>query len=168
MREIGQITALKGDMAEVKIERPLTTGGGCCVAEIWETVHIDVRNKCGAGVGDYVGIISDYDRFSFRKSIRYLACAAAFIAGMGIGNYLWPALGISAWKDPLSFALGGVLVLAIFALTGALYRRRPVFIPAADEVISPGRAAGLLKRARLRYAAFDRADTLPGTGDIEL
>jgi hypothetical protein len=168
MKEIGQVTALKGDMAEVRIERPLTTGGGCCIAEKWETVYVDVRNKCGAGTGDYVGVISDYDRFNFRKSMRYLACAAAFVAGMGIGNYLWPALGISAWKDPLSLALGCVLTLAIFALTGAAYRRQPVFIPGAYEVISPGRAAGLLKRARLRYAAFDTADALPGTGDVEL
>ncbi|MDR2784826.1 MAG: hypothetical protein LBB83_02810 [Treponema sp.] len=167
MKEIGQITALKGDMAEVKIERLLTTGGGCCIAETWETVHIDVRNKCGAGMGDYVGVISDYDQFSFRKSMRYLACAAAFIAGMGIGNYLWPALGISAWKDPLSFALGGVLVPVIFALTDAVYRGRAAFIPGAYEVISPGRAAGLLRRARLRYAEFDTADALPGTGDVE-
>ncbi|MDR2053751.1 MAG: SoxR reducing system RseC family protein [Treponema sp.] len=168
MKEIGQITALKGDMAEVGIERPLTTGGGCCIAETWETVHIDVRNECGAGVGDYVGVISDYDRFNFRKSVRYLASAAAFVVGMGIGNYLWPALGISAWKDLLSFALGGVLTLAIFAMTGAVYRGRPAFIPGAYEVISPGRAAGLLRRARLRYAAFDTADTLPGIGDVEL
>jgi hypothetical protein len=168
MREIGQITALKGDMAEVEIERPLTTGGGCCIAETWETVRIDVRNQCGAKIGNYVGVISDYDRFSFRKSIRCLACAGAFVAGMGIGNYLWPALGISAWKDPLSFALGGVLVLAIFAVTGAVYRRRPAFVPGAYEVISPGRATGLLRRSRLRYAEFDRADTLPGMGDVEL
>jgi hypothetical protein len=167
MKEIGQITALKGNMAEVRIERLLTTGGGCCIAEKWETVHVDVRNKCGARVGDYVGVISDYDRFNFRKTMRYLACAAAFVAGMGIGNYLWPALGISAWKDPLSFALGGVLVVAAFALISAVYRRRPTFTPGAYEVISPGRAAGLLRRARLRYAEFDAADTLPGVGDVE-
>jgi hypothetical protein len=155
-------------MAEVRIERLVTSGGGCCVAESRETVQIDVRNKCGAGVGDYVGVISDYDRLSFRRSMRCLACVGAFIIGTGIGNYLWPALGMSAWNVPLSLILGGILTLAAFVLTGAVYRRQPVFIPGAYEVISPGRAAGLLRRTRLRYAEFDAADTLPGTGDAGL
>ena len=168
MKEIGQVTALKGDMAEVRIERLLTTGGGCCVAENRETVRIDVHNKCGAGVGDYVGVISDYDRLSYRKSMRCLICAGAFVIGMSIGNYLGPALGIAAWKIPLSFVLGGVLALAAFVLTATVYRRQPVFIPGAYEVIPPGRAAALLKRARLRYAEFDAADALPGTGDAGL
>jgi hypothetical protein len=168
MKEIGQVTAVKGDMAEVRIERLVTTGGGCCVAENWETVRIDVRNKCGAGVGDYVGIISDYDRLSFRKSIRYLICAGAFVTGMGIDNYLLPVFGIDAWQVPLSLALGAVLALAAFALTGAVYRRQPLFVPGAYEVIPPDQAAGLLKRARLRYAEFDAADALPGTGNAGL
>jgi hypothetical protein len=168
MKEIGQVTALKGDMAEVKIERLVTNGGGCCVAENRETVQLDVRNKCGAGTGDYVGVISDYDRLSFRRTMKYLACAGAFIIGMGIGNYLWPALGIAAWKIPLSLALGGVLALAVFVLTCAVYRRQPVFVPAAYEVIPPDQAAGLLKQTRLRYAEFDAADALPGTGDAGL
>jgi hypothetical protein len=168
MKEIGQVTTVKGDMAEVRIERLLITGGGCCVAEDRETVRIDVRNKCGAGAGDYVSVISDYDRLNFRKSIRYLICTGAFIVGMGIGNYLWPALGTAAWKVPLSLALGVVLALAVFALTGVVYRRQPAFIPGAYEVIPPDRAAGLLKRTRLRYAEFDAADALPGTDDAGL
>jgi hypothetical protein len=165
MKEIGQVTAVKGDMAEVRIERLVTTGGGCCVAENWETVRMDVRNKCGAGVGDYVGVISDYDRLNFQKSVRYLICAGAFVTGMGIDNYLLPILGIDAWQVPLSLTLGIILALVAFALTGVIYRRQPVFVPSAYEVIPPDQTAGLLKRARLRYAEFTTADALPGTGD---
>ncbi|MDR0451541.1 MAG: SoxR reducing system RseC family protein [Treponema sp.] len=167
MKEIGQVTALRGDMAELRIERLLTTGGGCCIAETCETVRLEARNKCGAGVGDYVGVVSDYDRLRFREVMKFLACAAVFVASMGAGNYLWPALGLGFWKGPLSFALGGVVALAVFALIGVFYRKRPAFVPEAFELIPPGRAAGLLRRARLRYAGFDSADAGPGAADFE-
>jgi hypothetical protein len=167
MKEIGQVSALKGDMAEVRIERLLTTGGGCCVAETRETVRLEARNKCGAGIGDYVGVISDYDRIRFREIIKFLACAAVFVISMGIGNFLWPALGISSLKDPLSFALGGVMALAAFALIGAFNRKRPAFVPEVYEVIPQARAAGLLKRARLQYAGFDGTNAGPDTADFE-
>jgi hypothetical protein len=149
MREIGEITALRGDMAAAKIERLLTTGGGCCVAETRETVSLEVRNKCGAGIGDYVMIISDYDRIRFRKVMKSFACTVVFIISLGAGNYFWPALGMGAWKEPLSFVAGGILTLAVFALTSALDRRQPVFVPGAYEVIPPDRAAVLLRRSRL-------------------
>jgi hypothetical protein len=144
-------------MATARIERLLTTGGGCCIAETRETVYLEVRNECGAGVGDYVGIISDYDRLKFREIMKFLACAAAFVISMGAGNYLWPLLGISAWKDPLSFALGGILALAVFALIGAVYRGRPAFVPIAYEVIPQDRAAQLSRRAFLPDAASGAA-----------
>jgi hypothetical protein len=146
MREIGQVTALKGDMAVVKIERLLTIGGGCCCAETWETVCLETRNKCGAGVGDYVNIISDYDRIKFREIVKLLACAGAFIISLGAGNYLWPVLGLGAWKDPLSFAFGGILSLAAFVLIGVAYRKQPAFIPEAYEVAPPSRAAKSVRR----------------------
>jgi sorbitol-specific phosphotransferase system component IIBC len=149
MQEIGQITALTGDMAAAKVERLLTTGGGCCVAETRETVNLEVRNKCGAGIGDYVMIVSDYDRIRFRKVMKSLVCTAVFIISMGVGNYFWPALGMGAWKEPLSFAAGAILTLAVFALASALDRRQPVFVPGAYEVIPPDRAAALLRRFRL-------------------
>ncbi|MDR0386848.1 MAG: SoxR reducing system RseC family protein [Treponema sp.] len=167
MKEIGQVTALRGDMAEIRIERLLTTGGGCCIAETCETVRLEARNKCGAGVGDYVGVVSDYDGFRFREVMKFLACAAFFIAGMGIGNYLWSALGLGFWKGPLSIALGGVMALAVFALIGFFYRKRPAFVPEAYELIPPGRAAGLLRRTRLRYAGFDSENAEPGAVDFE-
>jgi hypothetical protein len=167
MKEIGQVTALRDGMAEVKIERLLTTGGGCCVAETRETVRLEAWNRCGAGIGDYVGVVSDYDRIRFRGMLKLLAGAGVFVAGMGIGNYLWPALGLGSWKGPFSFALGGVMALAVFALIGAFYRKKPVFVPEAYEIIPPERAAGILKRARLQYAGVDVANAGPSTADFE-
>jgi hypothetical protein len=155
MREIGQITALRGDMAEAKVERLLTTGGGCCVAETRETVNFEVRNECGAGIGDYVIIVSDYDRIRFREVIKSLACVSVFIISAGAGNYLWPALGMGAWKDILSFAAGGILALAVFALIGGLYRKQPVFVPGAYELIPPEQAADLSRRFSSMPAAPD-------------
>jgi hypothetical protein len=154
MKEIGQVTALKGDMAVVRIERLLTTGGGCCCAETWETMHLEARNKCGAGIDEYVNIISDYDRLKFREIVKLLACAGAFTVSLCIGNHLWPALGIDAWKDPLSFGLGGVLALAVFALVGVAYRKQPAFIPEAYEVVPPGRAVRLVRHAVPQDAAL--------------
>jgi hypothetical protein len=167
MREIGRVTALRDGVAEVEIERLSTTGGGCCVAEARETVRLEARNGCGAGIGDYVGVISDYDRSRFRQTLKFLACAGVFVACAGIGNYLWPALGAGSWKGPLSFALGGVMAAAVFALIGVFYRRRPAFVPEVYEVIPPGRAAGILKRSRLQYAGVDVANAGPSTADFE-
>jgi hypothetical protein len=163
MKEIGQVTALKGDMAVVRIERLLTTGGGCCCAESWETVHLEARNNCGAGIDDYVNIVSDYDRLKFREVVKLLACAGAFTLSLGIGNYLWPVLGFGVWKDPLSFGLGGVLALAVFALIGIAYRKQPAFIPEAYEVVPPGLAARLIKRVSPQETALGTTDAAART-----
>jgi hypothetical protein len=162
MKELGQVTALKRDKAVVRIERLLTTGGGCCCAESWETVYLEARNKCGAGIDDYVNIISDYDRLKFREIVKLLACAGAFTVSLGIGNYLWPALGIGAWKDPLSFGLGGVLALAVFALIGIAYRKQPVFIPGAYEVVPPDRAVRLIRQISPQETAAGTTEAAAG------
>ncbi|MFP3040777.1 SoxR reducing system RseC family protein [Treponema primitia] len=135
MKETGIVTDIRGEMAVVKVERLLTTGGGCCVnVTTVESVFLETRNLCQANIGDHVRVESDYDKVKFRNLVQIGLCFAAFIISLGIGDTLLPRLGVSTYKGPLSFGLGMVMAIAAFGIIRWANKKNPSDIPIAYEL----------------------------------
>jgi hypothetical protein len=135
MKETGIVTELKDDIAMVKVERLITTGGGCCGnITTMEPAFLEARNQCKARIGDHVLVESDYDRVKFRNLVQIGACIAAFIISLGIGDTVWPLLGFTSHKDPLSFGLGMVMAIIAFGLIRWSNKRHPADTPIAYEL----------------------------------
>jgi hypothetical protein len=138
MKETGVVIDIKDDMAVVKVERLLTTGGGCCGnVTVREPAFLEARNLCHARIGDQVRVESDYDRVKFRNLVQIGICLAVFIISLGIGDAVWPSLGISTYKGPLSFGLGMAMTIATFGIIRRVNKKNPSNIPAAYELASP-------------------------------
>jgi hypothetical protein len=138
MKETGVVIAIKDDMAVVKVERLLTTGGGCCgQVTTREPAFLETRNLCHARIGDQVRVESDYDKVQFRNLVQMGICLAAFIVSLGIGDAVWPRLGITTYKEPLSFGLGMVVTGAAFGIIRRVNKKNPRNIPAACELAPP-------------------------------
>ncbi|WP_010262608.1 SoxR reducing system RseC family protein [Treponema primitia] len=135
MRETGIVTDIRGETAVVKVERLLTTGGGCCgsVTTV-ESVFLETRNLCQAKIGDHVRVESDYDKVRFRNLAQIGICIAAFIISLGIGDALLPQLGVSTYKGPLSFGLGMVMTIAAFGIIRWSNKKNPANTPIAYEL----------------------------------
>jgi hypothetical protein len=125
-------------MAVVKVERLLTTGG-CCCGNITtkEPAFLKTRNLCHARIGDQVRVESNYDKVKFRNLVQIGICLAAFIISLGIGDAVWPRLGIATYREPLSFGLGMVMTIAAFEIIRWVNKKNPTAIPTAYELASP-------------------------------
>ncbi|GHV60301.1 hypothetical protein AGMMS49587_01170 [Spirochaetia bacterium] len=147
MKETGIVTDIKGELAVVKVERLIVTGGGCCGSTSRDSFFLEALNRCHARVGDHVRVESDFDKIRFRNFAQTGICIAAFTISSGIADAVLPLLGISAYKELLIVGPGMIMAAIALMIIRRFNKRSPPAVPVACGVAQSVAAQGELLAA---------------------
>ena len=137
MAEIGQVTALKGDLITVKLQRHDACDhcNACTAGVDTEEMMLEAENLCMAQPGDLVEISLEESNFLIAVLIMYIIPLAGLLAGIALGYGLGGALGMNSEVMALivGFALLAVTYLTIRSNESRFHTRK--FRPVASQVI---------------------------------
>jgi hypothetical protein len=119
MKETGLVINLKDGFAVVKLEREIPAD--CCnKTNKKEAYFVEARNLCHAEINNKVSVEAENALSPSMRILLIALCAAAFIAGLVLGEKISALSGLSPYKDLFSLGLAIIFTGAIFAV----FRRR--------------------------------------------
>ncbi|MDR1955816.1 MAG: hypothetical protein LBQ30_03075 [Treponema sp.] len=127
MKEIGQVVALKGNIAVVQVERDAP--GDCCRMDKKALVLLEAPNGCGAGIGDPVYIESGASDTPLWRLGRLGGGLGFFTGGLLLGDYAASGLGLASLKELFSLAAGVLLGLLFYRGLRILAGKQPEEAP---------------------------------------
>jgi len=125
MNQLGYVTKIKGDTAEISVKRSSACGdncgsceGGCDV----QGVSIMSKNTIGAKVGDYVEIRTQTSTVLKSVFILYIIPLIMMIAGITIGINIFKSLGVKNY-ELLGFSIGVLFLAFSYVLLRTIDRK---------------------------------------------
>jgi len=119
MAEIGQVTAVVGNLVNVKLQRhDACNHCNACMAGVeTEEMILEAENLCQADVGDLVGISLEESNFLLAVIIMYIIPLFGLLIGLGVGYLVGNQLGVNV--EILSLLFG----FAFLAITFLVIRK---------------------------------------------
>lgn len=137
MAEVGQVTAIKGDLVTVKLQRHDACDhcNACSAGVETEEMILEAQNICLAKPGDLVEIFLEPNNFLKAVLIMYIIPLISLLIGVGIGYVVGESMGVNSEVTALivGFALLAVTYLTIRSNEDRFHTRK--FRPVATNVV---------------------------------
>ena len=144
MAEWGMVQQIKGDFAEVAIERSEACKhcNACIPSWTDQKMLLTARNQCGAQVGDAVTINLAQSGFLSAVLLMYVIPALVFVLLLVITQFS----GLTEWLSIL-IALAGVAVSFLLLHHFEPRLNKPKYTPVIDHILSTEELEELLKKS---------------------
>ncbi len=115
MIEVGKVIDIENGNAKVYIDRQAACGdcGACQIGRDNLNMIINVENRAGAKIGDFVEIQLNTENFLTASFILYGIPLLGLIFGISIGYYGFKILGYSEKTSQVIAAVLGLLLLSL-------------------------------------------------------
>jgi hypothetical protein len=134
MKETGIVVNRKGELATVKVKRPVASSG-CCHFDTTKDEFLEAYNTCNAAVNDTVSVESEVETEKKQAFIRFGVYIAGIVLGMAGGYYLAGLFNRENLKELFAIVTALVVVVITHIVYKGLFKQETKKLPVINEVV---------------------------------